>query len=207
MVHHLKMHTHSHAHCLRDTRKNGDGKSSCWISLLKIEYTVDEKITANIIFQMICLHSALIRIFAHVLCEVNSLALSLYGRNRKNFAKVEKWWESSGNDNDGVDDDDDDDVDDGSGSGGNGKWQEMNYMTFGVLKTKRREISLNLWVTTGNALFHTILNTMKRIENWFISHSLLHTQTPSFSLKCFFFLYAHGRFIHIYYINKWIDGW
>lgn len=78
--------------------------------------------------------------------------------------------ESSGNDNDDdVDDaaaadEDDDDDDDGGVGDGNGKWQEMKYATFGVLKTKRREISLNLWVTTGNALFYTFPNTMNRIE-------------------------------------------
>lgn len=51
--------------------------------------TVDEKITVNIIFQMICLRFALIRIFAHVLYRVNSFARTLslslpfplYGRN------------------------------------------------------------------------------------------------------------------------------
>lgn len=79
---------------------------------------------------------------------------------------MEKWLKSSGSDNDDDDDaaDDADDDDDGGVGDGNGKWQEMNYVTFGVLKTKRREISLNLGVTTGNALFYTFPNTMKRIE-------------------------------------------
>lgn len=205
MMDHLKMHvhTHTHTHHLWDTRREEKWR---WKNFLlnfcslksSASVQVDEKITVNIIFQMICLHFVLIRIFAHVLYEVNSLThththtfsarLSM-GQNWKDLQK----WKSGRN---RV-------VTTTMTTTTMMMAMMMMVMANGMrwiiwllvyLKQKGEKLAWMFWVTTGNALFHTISNTMKRIVKWFASLS----SSPVFLFLYIFFSYMRTDILHWY---------
>lgn len=161
---------------------------------------------------MICLRFArkYSNICTYTLRSKLSLCLYLYlsltlRANLKWFTKVRKRLVLSGNDDGGG----------GGGGDADGIGHEMNYMTFGVLETKKGlKISPNFHVVTENALFHKISNTMKFIrtkESW----KLFSLSFFCFSLFETYFFVAivylcesmHGRYIirHVLYIySKWM---